>query len=241
MRLFGRWAARRLRAGPTLLVGDVSEERMLDAVRRFDPSARALEGKIRLRGVDLEGPIALSAELAEKASLPAGWPAAYIAVGFLPRSEPRALLLVKGLQHAVDGQSHAAGPAVPEEEWIDPVVSAFFGERLPEERVRDTVAPFVDGLTVERDPDGDYYLQGESPISLACTRVVYDPDLRPPRLDGLQAMECALFVEDKAPISAELLHLAGRIALALAEACGGTALDVHGFEVREPEDVHLTL
>ena len=237
--LFGGSAARRLAAGPTLLLGVVPDEQVLDAVRRFDPAAWRRGGTIKVRGVDLDGPVELTAELAGRAALPAGWARAYVAVSTLPWSGARAESLVRGLEYALNGQSHAAGQAVPGGGWIDPVVSVFFEEWVPEERVRAAVAPFIGGLTVDHDPGGGYDLRGDGPISIACSAMSYEPELRPPRLDGRQSMDCAVFVEDEPPVASELLHRAGRIALTVADAVGGVALDVNGFEVRRPEDVHL--
>src|SRR5918999_6294347 len=69
---------RRLRTGPALLFAEDPGERLLDAVRRFDPRAEPGDGFVELSFCLLTGPIEVTPEMAAAARLPRHLPIAFL-------------------------------------------------------------------------------------------------------------------------------------------------------------------
>jgi hypothetical protein len=242
MGLFRRSLAKQLREGPTLLLADDPGDRLLAAVRRFDPRAQRGDGFVELTFLLLNGPIELGPELAGKARLPLGRPFAYVAEHVPVRDTINVVRMINGLAHALDGTVHPAGPDRPDDMWIDPVVSVFSADPIPQEDLLKVVTPHLPGAEITQAAGILYGIEGTGPMSIEhSTLMSYDPERLPPTLLEPRARyECSVLISQYSlPVAPELLRQAGQVALAVAEATGGVPLDVNGFRIGGPEDVHV--
>lgn len=243
--MFGKGSlAKRLRSGPTLLLAEDPGERLTEAVRRFDPRAEPGDGFVELTFCLLTGPIEVAPELADRARLPSGLPVAYLPEHVEPHDVVNASLLVSGLAHALDGTRHPAGAPTPDDMWIDPVASVFTTGLLPRDDMLKLVSPHLPAAEIAEIPLAEYGIGGDDPISIECGGLMsYEPTMPPPTVrDPGAAFECAIFVtHDALRIDPALLHRAGEVALTIAAGTGGVPLDINGFLLERPEDVHLDL
>ncbi|QKW38414.1 hypothetical protein HUT06_34020 [Actinomadura sp. NAK00032] len=160
------------------------EDELLAAVRRYDPSAERVSGKIKLRELHLLGPIALDPGLTAKARLPIDRSTAYIVKDLRP---PRAavgrfrtefvLPFTLGMAHALDGTGVLDGavmtddrwfdlwslqvedpsdrPGQEDAQWVDHVASALLEEPVSAEEMHEVVMPLVGAAEIEHDEDED--------------------------------------------------------------------------------------
>jgi hypothetical protein len=236
--------AKRLGAGPALLLAKDPGERLMAAVRGFDPQAEPGDGFVELTFCLLTGPIDVTPELASKARLPSDLPIAYLPEHVQPHDVVNASLLVSGLARALGGTRHPAGGPAPDDMWIDPVASVFTTYLLPREEMLKLVSPHLPDAEATEIPLAEYGIGGDGPITIEYGGLMsYEPTMPPPALrDPGATFECAIFVtHDTLPIDPELLRRAGEVALAIAAGTGGVPLDINGFLIERPEDVHLDL
>jgi hypothetical protein len=229
---------RRLRTGPALLFAEDPGERLLDAVRRFDPRAEPGDGFVELSFCLLTGPIEVTPEMAAAARLPRHLPIAFLPEHLSRLDAINTSFLVGGLAHALGGVRHPTGPAGPADMWLDPVTSVFTADLPPPDELRKLVSPYLPGAEVTEIPLAEYGIGGPDAISIEVGWLMsYDATMPPPTLrDPWARYECAIFVEPTAP---EVLRRAGQVALAVAAGTGGVPLDINGFLIDRPEDVHL--
>jgi hypothetical protein len=232
MGLFRRSLARRMRRGPTLLLPEDPGDRLLSAVRRFDPKAEPGDGFIELTFCLLTGPIEATPEDG--------------AVAYLPEHASdngvNANLLVDGLAHLLSGERRPPRPPAADDMWLDPVVSVFTADPLPPDELLEVAAPYVADAAVTELPLAEYGIEGDGPISIEYGGITsYDVALPPPTLREPRARyECGIFVQhDALPLAPDLLHRAGELALAVAARTDGVTLDIYGFRIDRPEDVHV--
>jgi hypothetical protein len=238
--------ARRLRKGPALLLAADPGDRLLDAVRRFDPRAEPGDGFLELTFCLLTGPIEVTPELAAAARLPEDVPIAYLPEHMSPQHAPNTSLVVSGLAHTLGGVRHPPDPDVPGDVWVDPVASVFTVDLTPPDELHKLVAPYLPAAEVTEIPLAEYGIAGpdvvSGAISIECGGLMsYDATMPPPALrDPPARYEYAIFVEhDSLPVAPELLRRAGEVALAIAAGTAGRPLDINGFLISRPEDVHL--
>jgi hypothetical protein len=238
--------ARRLRTGPALLLGEDPGERLLAAVRRFDPRAEPGDGFVELSFCLLTGPIEVTGEMAAAARLTRHLPVAYLPEHPGRPDPANTSLLLGGLAHLLGGVRHPPGPAAPDGMWLDPVTSVFTAELPAPDKLLELVSPYLPDAEVREIPLAAYGIGGADVLSDAISIEVgglmsYDATTPPPTLrDPRARYECAIFVgSDALPVGPGALHRAGEVALAVAAGTGGVPLDVNGFLIDRPEDVHL--
>lgn len=169
MAVSGR-TARRLAAGPTLLLAAEVSDEMADALLAYDPALRVRSDRFAFgNGVLLHGPVDITPELAAKAGLPATTASAYYADiietgtrGSRPDGAKRqdAERLVRGLAARLGGTVHDQRPAMS----LNLSASVYATQPLAAEQVISVLQPYTDGaLFADEDQEvaGAYFLVSE--------------------------------------------------------------------------------
>ena len=149
MPLFDR-TARRLAAGPTLLLGAEPGDEVHAALRSYDLALRAGDGGFAFgNGVRLHGPVSLTADLAAKAGLRAGMASAYYAgIAGTGTSGTRqdhakwqdAERLVRGLAARLGGTVHAGRARMA----LNLASSVYSSERVTADQVISVLQQYTD-------------------------------------------------------------------------------------------------
>jgi hypothetical protein len=247
--------AKRLAAGPTLLLATELSGEIADALVAYDPALRVRSDRVAFgNGVLLHGPVDVTAELAAKAGLSASAASAYYADiietgtrGSRPDHAKwqDAERLVCGLAVRLGGTVHGQRPAMS----LNLSASVYTAQSLPAEQVISVLQPYTDGaLFADEDQDvpGAYFLVSEQEPRFLTV-------FWPPRLSrsALQPPPLALGdLRDQEPARWELRSrfpaatadrairlTVGEAALALAHRVGGVVIDPYGFPVTRPEDL----
>ncbi|GIH98595.1 hypothetical protein [Planobispora takensis] len=207
--------ARRLRRGPALLLpGSVTPRAVLETVRLHSPRAVARGRAVVLGGaVRLRGPIPVNRELALAARLPVGWPVAYVADPVDADPEADVAAIMAGLAERLGGL------AFPHPPGRSPDLFAVTGRALPAERL----AELLPGSRPRRIPGIDLTLLtcGHSPLEISFCGGE----------DGEMDYEVSVA---RGPVTPVVAESAERLAVAIAEACGGVLRDHNGFRVPLP-------
>ena len=248
--------ADRLARGPAVLFPTDPADGMAEAIRHYDPQAGVKADRFVFRnGVQLQGPVRVSPDVARQAGLPAGMTAGYyaaIVAGGTSRSRPDSLKwqdaerLVRGLAARLGGTVHDERPPMD----LRLRASVYSGHELQAGQVVEVLQAYTDTgvLIVEEDTGvpGAYYLLTEAepvffvahwPSRLSRSRLA----LPPPALGELRDKEpCRWDLRTKLPVATvtreTCLRVAGA-ALALASRAGGMVIDTYGFPVARPEDL----
>jgi hypothetical protein len=254
MGLFDR-TAKRLTAGPTLLLAADSADAMADALAAYDPALRVRSDRYDFgNGVRLNGPIDLTPELVTKARLPAGMTQAYF--GDIVETGTRgsrpdhakwqdAERLVRGLAARLGGTVHDERPP------IDLYLSAsvYSTQPLPAEEVISVLQPFTDdALFVDQHQEVEdaYFLVSEQePRFLTIywpPRLSRSPLEPPPlALGPLREQEPGRWeLQSKFPAATAdraIRLTVAEAALALAARVNGAVIDPYGFPLTRPEDL----
>jgi hypothetical protein len=247
--------ARRLAAGPTLLLAAEVSDEIADALMAYDPERRVRSDRFAFgNGVVLHGPVEVTAELAAKAGLPAGSATAYYADiietgarGSRPDHAKwqDAERLVRGLAARLGGTVHGERPAMK----LNLSASVYTTQPLPAEHVISVLQPYTgDALFTDEDQDvpGAYYLVSEQEPRFLT--VFWPPRLsrsalEPPplALGDLRDQEPARWeLRSKFPAATAnrtIRLTVGEAALALAHRVDGVVIDPYGFPVTRPEDL----
>ncbi|MEU6430506.1 hypothetical protein ABZ860_31820 [Microbispora sp. NPDC046973] len=209
--------ARRLRRGPTLLLPYAPDPAtLLETVRLHDPQAGPYGRGFKIgENVELRGPIALTPELAARAGLPAGWPAAFFARnidGDAGGEFARLSLLVRGLAERLGGREHPECQEPPED-----LAEVAGGRLVPVDEVIGLLADDVPGLAVTTVTDAGTTLltSAESPIEVFVTEWDADDVTYELSADG--------------GYGTDVPATARRAALAIAGRAGGVPRDHNGF------------
>lgn len=255
MALFDR-TAKYLSRGPTVLFPADPAGALSEALLRYDPALRVKSDSFVFRnGVHLNGPVAVTPEIARKAGLPDGMTAGYYASiietgsrGSRPDDLKRqdAERLIRGLAARLDGTVHDERPPMD----VDLSASVYSARQLPPGQVIEVLQPYVDtgDLVVDEDENvpGAYFLatEQEPPFFVVywpprLTRSKFAPP--PPAVGDLADPEPSRWdLETKNPVAAappETCLKVGEAALALARAAGGVVVDAYGFPVDRPGDL----
>lgn len=247
--------AKRLAAGPTLLLAADPGDGILAALMSYDPALRVADDRFAFgNGVRLHGPVSLTPDLTARAGLPPGMAAAYyagIAETGARGSRPDhakwqdAERLVRGLAARLGGTVHEGRPPMA----LNLASSVFSSEPVPPDQVISVLQPYTDDrLFVDEDQDvpGAYFLVSEQEPRFL---TVYWPPrlsrsaLEPPplALGELRDQEpCRWELRSKFPAATadrDIRLTVGQAALALAREVGGVAVDAYGFPVTRPEDL----
>jgi hypothetical protein len=248
--------ADRLARGPAVLFFADPADGMADAVLRYDPAAVVKSDMFAFRnGVELYGPVRLTADLARQARLPGELTAGYyadIAEGGTGRSRPDSLKwqdaerLIRGLAARLGGTVHDERPPMD----LKLRAAVYSGRSLPAEQVIGILQPYAQTgeLLLEEDTGvpGAYYLITEKepvffvaywPPRLSRSRLA----LPPPALGERCGQEpCRWDLRTKFGVTAadrETRLRVAEAALALARHADGVVIDTYGFPVDRPGDL----
>ncbi|MBK1783424.1 hypothetical protein [Prauserella cavernicola] len=247
--MFGglRRQIRRLRKTPSVLFRSEPDPReLLEASRRYDPGAEPVDDGIRLStGRLLRGPVELAPEQSTGARIPAGWYFALLAEGGTKGPDP----IVTGLARALDGSPHLADP-VNFGHPDDPVTAVYTAKAIDPATVGDLVSARLPGARItgkDRKFYGFTAADDDEPLLLAFDATVSAKPRRRRSTNGQfpavrhlgeTVYRCSVHLtDDTTTLHQTRLRRAGELALALAEATGGVALDVCGFRLGSPDDV----
>jgi hypothetical protein len=247
--------AKRLAAGPTLLLAAEVSDEIADALVAYDPALRVHSDRFAFgNGVLLHGPVDVTAELAAKAGLPASAASAYYADiietgtrGSRPDHAKwqDAERLVCGLAVRLGGTVHGQRPAMS----LNLSASVYTAQSLPAEQVISVLQPYTDdALFTDEDQDvpGAYYLVSEQEprfLTVFWPARLSRSALEPPplALGDLRDQEPARWeLRSKLPAATAdraIRLTVGEAALALAHRADGVVIDPYGFPVTRPEDL----
>ena len=247
--------AKRLAAGPTLLLAAEVSDEIADALVAYDPALRVRSDRFAFgNGVLLHGPVEVTAELAAKAGLPADAASAYYADiietgtrGSRPDHAKwqDAERLVRGLAARLGGTVHSQRPDMS----LNLSASVYTAQPLPAEQVISVLQPYTDdALFTDEDQDvpGAYFLVSEQEPRFLT--VFWPPRLSrsalappPLALGDLRDQEPARWeLRSKFPAATAdraIRLTVGEAALALAHRVDGVVIDPYGFPVTRPEDL----
>jgi hypothetical protein len=226
---------RRLRKLPALVLPQVPpRDRLLDAVRRFDPDATAVDGGIAFgAGLRLAGPEAIGPETAAKAQIPPGH------VWVVSDSGPFQSWLARGLARRFHGYAHLPQAVIADD--ASEVVVVHTPRRIEPHELGAYVPRFTAGPP---EGDGSYFLtSANSPVRIRCDSpdvpsmrwllpLALGPLRQEPGLHGYR------FGSDRAG-DPQVVRAAAGIALEFARAVGGIATDRDRFRVEDPNDPAL--
>jgi hypothetical protein len=255
MALFDR-TAKHLARGPAVLFPADPVDALSEALLRYDPALRIKSDSFVFRnGVHLNGPVAVTPEIAGKAGLPGGMTTGYYASiietgtrGSRPDDLKRqdAEKLVRGLAARLGGTVHDERAPMD----VDLTASVYSARALPPGEVIGVLQPYVDtgDLFVDEDkkvPDAYYLVTEEEPVFFV---VYWPPRLTgskfappPPAVGDLAGTEPSRWdLETKHPVAGaprEICLKVGEAALTLARAVGGVVVDAYGFPVDSPGDL----
>jgi hypothetical protein len=231
-------SARRLRRLPAVVLPQVPQQAwLLDAVRRFDPDAKEVEGGISFgAGIRLAGPQRITPDIAAKTDLPPGH--AWVASD----SGPFQTWLARGLAWRFGGHAHLPQPVVADD--ASEVVIVHTPRRVSPDELAARLSAQVPGLTAGvPENDGSFFLTSDvSPVRIRCDspdvpsmRWLLPLALGPMRQDpGLHGYRFGRETGD-----ARVVRLAASAALELAQGVGGVATDRDRFRVFDPDDPAL--
>jgi hypothetical protein len=235
---------RALRKWPTLLLSaDPGPDRLLAAVRLYNPKARAKTDEIIVYGhIVLHGPVAVTPDLTRHAGLPDGMAAAYYA-GVMDQKDAtqrnESGKLVRGLAVRLGGTVHPADLVSN----LRLLLSVYAENDLPAEQIVSLLRPWAAGLAV-RDPNDNGYV-------LACHGAAFFVSYFAPDLFGTVDEPRALGEPGQRKLHhwdligygtaveapAETVERIGEAALALARAVSGVAIDMHGFQFSRAQEL----
>jgi hypothetical protein len=250
MALSGR-TAKRLAAGPTLLLtAEVSDE-IADALVAYDLALRVRSDRFAFgNGVLLHGPVEVTAELAAKAGLPASTASAYygdiIETGTRGSRPDQAKWqdaerLVRGLAARPGGTVHGQRPAMS----LNLSASVYTAQPLPAEQVISVLQPYTDGaLFADEDQDvpGAYFLVSEQEPGSSPSSVRRGCPGRPWSRARWPWGTCAIKnhpggsceASSRPPRPTGPSGRVGEAALALAHRVDGVVIDPYGFPSPAP-------
>lgn len=229
-----KFSARRLRRLPAVILPQVPQQAwLLDAVRRFDPDAREVEGGISFgAGNRLQR---IAPDLAKKTGLPPGH------VWVASDSGPFQTWLARGLARRFGGYAHLPQAVVADDASEVVIVHA---PRKPDE-VAARLSARIPGLTAgPPESDGSFFLTSDaSPVRIRCDSPDV-PSLRwlLPLALGPLRQEPGLHGYRFGSVSAgdpQVVRTAAAIALEFARAVGGVATDRDRFRVEDPNEPAL--
>jgi hypothetical protein len=233
-----------------LLPADPGPDRMLDAVRQYNPAARPDGGRLYVDGgtIYLGQAFGIDAKLAGKAGLPADITVAYF-MNWLPHRPQFAgeALTDKYQQlkrdvnrdHRAQGSyalgglaARFGGLAMPQpKEAGEPLhANVYTPRRLGPDDLADLISRYA--------PRGPVEVEGRSAGSVS--QLLMDEELKGSQVMKKIPAQGVLTVHTGQPAEgadAGLARAVGETALALAEGTGGICLDVFGFRVRDPGDL----
>jgi hypothetical protein len=226
---------RRLRKLPALVLPQVPpQDRLLEAVRRFDPDATVVDGGIAFgAGLRLAGPQAIGPQLAAKAQIPPGH--AWV----VSDSGPFQTWLARGLARRFHGHAHLPQAVIADD--ASEVVVVHTPRRIEPYELGAHVPGFTAGPP---ESDGSYFLtSANSPVRIRCDSpdvpsmrwllpLALGPMRQEPGLHGYR------FGSDWAG-DARVVRAAAGVALEFARAVGGIATDRDRFRVDDPDDPAL--
>ncbi|GAB3989926.1 hypothetical protein GCM10029978_116420 [Actinoallomurus acanthiterrae] len=235
----GGVSARRLRKVPAVVLPRTPEpQRLLSAVRLFDPEAAPVDGGITFgAGVRLAGPHPVTPDLAAKSNLPQGQ--AFVASD----SGPFQNWLARGLARRFGGYAHLPQEFVAD----DPteVVVVHTPRKVSPGELAARISAFITGLVPEGpEKDGSFFLATpHAPVNIRCDgpevpslRWLLPLALGPMRREpGLHGYRFGIAGER----DPRLVRLAATAALELAQGVGGVTTDLDRFRVFEPGDPGL--
>lgn len=233
-----RFSARRLRKVPAFVLPQVPrQEWLLDAVRRFDPEATAVEGGISFgAGIRLAGPHPITPDIADKTNLPPGH--AWVASD----SGPFQTWLVRGLARRFGGYAHLPQPAIADD--ASELVIVHTPRKVSPDELSARLSAQLPGLTAGADEDdGSFFLTSpHSPVRIRCDspdvpslRWLLPLALGPLRHEpGLHGYRFGSEAQD-----GSVVRLAASAALELARGVGGVATDRDRFRIYDLEDPAL--
>ena len=251
MGLFDRSKSKELSTRPSLLFTADPGDALLDAARRYDPEVHPWHGRLVFsNGVLLFGPIEVTPQVEQDATLPAGATVAYYTGVAAQRTSERraesakqddAQKLLHGLAvrlggktHLVDSPSNLAllasvySEQAPSPDVVVEALRPYGGEPKVEDQKEDTYSISGKGTyfyTAYWSPR--LFVNREEPAALGKLRSgkLHHWDLN----TGVAAKKAAR----------ELCLKVGEAALALAATSGGMAIDWLGFRIDAPEDMLL--
>ena len=232
-------SARRLRKMPAVVLPRPPEpQRLLSAIRLFDPEAAQVDGGIAFAaGVRLAGPEPVTPDLAAKSNLPQGH--AFVASD----SGPFQNWLARGLARRFGGYAHLPQPMVAD----DPteVVVVHTPRKVSPGELAARLSAYVPGLAPEgQEADGSFFLTSRhAPINIRCDgpevaslRWLLPLALGPMRREpGLHGYRFGI-TGQRDP---RFVRLAASAALELAQGVDGVTTDLDRFRVFEPGDPGL--
>jgi hypothetical protein len=235
---------RALKKWPALLLqADPGPDRLLTAVRHYNPKARAKSDEIIVYGhIVLHGPVSVTPELARRAGLPDGAATAYYAGVMNPdddgqRSESGKLL--RGLAVRLGGTVHPAQTGSS----LRLLLSVYADQDLPAGQIISLLGSWAPGLAVRNESDSGY--------TLACHGAAFFVSYFPPDVFGVADEPRALGEVGQRKLHhwdligyvtavdapAGTLQSVGEAALALAGAVTGTAIDMFGFQFSQAAEL----
>jgi hypothetical protein len=205
-------------------------ERLLDAVRLFDPEATLVDGGITFgAGVRLAGPEAVTPNLARKTGLPQGH------VWVVSDEGPFPTWLVRGLARRFGGYAHVPRQVIADEPGEVAVVHTARPART------DELGRWLPGLVAGApEADGSYFLSSPlSPVRVRCDgpEVASLRWLLPPALGPLR-QEPGLHGYRFLAETADAVRPAATAAWGLAQVTGGVVTDRDRFRVASVDELH---
>ena len=220
---------RRLRKLPALVLPHTPPpDRLLDAVRRFDPDASPVDGGIAFgAGLRLAGPQRISPKEAAKAKIPPGH--AWV----VSDSGPFQTWLTRGLARRFDGHAHLPQAVVADD--ASEIVVVHTPRRVEPQKLGVAGPPESDGSYFLTSPGSPVRIRVDSP-GVPSLRWLLPLALGPLRQEpGLHGYR---FGSDSAD-DPQVVRAAAGMALELARAVGGVATDRDRFRVDDPDDPAL--
>jgi hypothetical protein len=248
MGLFDR-SASKLTDKTTLLLAASPGDALMDAARLYDPNVRSWPGRLIFgNGVLLFGPVAVTPKLEQQAGLPPGSAVAYYVEAALQSHRNRrdheakqydGDRLVQGLAARLGGTVKYAGP--PPDLAVLPHV---YGEQaVAADQVIELLRPYGGDFRIEGQTADSYSLSGKGTyfyVAYWSPRLYREQD-SPPALGALRSRPLHHWDlhagGGRKNIASELASRIGQAALALADRCGGVAVDEYGFPISSPDDL----
>lgn len=248
MGIFDRTASNLTDCTALLLRADPGEK-LMDAVRLYDPEVRRWHGRLIFRnGVLLFGPVTVTPKLQQQARLPSGtavaWYAGAAGQGHKRSHEAKLNdgdMLVRGLAGRVGGTVRYG--LARQETDLALFASVYSEQDLPPGQVAQVLRSYNGELRAEDVKNDTYSLTGDEIYFYVAywSPRLYREDDAPPALGAMRSRPLNHW-DLNTGVSAqhaarELCQKVGEAALALATQSGGVALDVLGFPISSPADL----